>query len=421
MLKTTCSNSKFIDFKSLVKASLLLMVLNSIWATSLQAETVTTVDSADENAVTFSQCVKGLQEQARQRGIPPRLIETLGDVSEIKRTIELDRSQPEFVQTFADYFSKRVTDFRVTEGRKLLEENRDFLKALTREYGIPPQYLVSFWGLESNFGRYIGKMPILDSLATLACDTRRSGLFTRELFSALELMDTHDIPVDSMQGSWAGAIGHTQFLPSAYNQFGVDGDGDGKIDLWGSQRDALTSAANYLNKLGWTQALRWGREVRVPTDFDYSLAGIQQVKKLSEWRGLGIKTANGQPVANLEIDAALLVPSGSDGPKFLIYDNFEVIMKWNRSQFYALSVGSLADRINGAGNFYQSFPETEPLTKDQVLLLQTRLDELGFEPGDIDGRLGPATSQSIRRYQKSIEVVADGFADKELLQSLKIL
>ncbi len=375
----------------------------------------------EENPQTFYACVQGLQAEARSRGVPKALVDVLGNVKEIKRTIELDRSQPEFVQTFADYFSKRVTDYRVSRGRELLRENKDFLQGLTKQYGVPAQYIVSFWGLESNFGSYIGKMPILDSLATLACDTRRSGLFTRELFSALDIMAEHTIPVEKMQGSWAGAIGHTQFLPSAYKQYGVDGDGDGRIDLWGSQVDALTSAANYLNNLGWEKELRWGREVLLPSGFDYSLSGIKNPKKLSEWRELNLKKTNGQLVADLNIEAALLVPSGSDGPKFLIYDNFEVIMKWNRSQFYALSVGSLADRINGAGEFYQTFPEASPLTKDQVIQLQTRLDQMGFEPGDIDGRLGPATTQSISKYQKSVNAVADGFADSQLLKSLNIL
>ncbi|MGI1677334.1 MAG: lytic murein transglycosylase [Cellvibrionaceae bacterium] len=378
-------------------------------------------DQTSNQLMDFPACIQGLQNEARSRGVSEELIKVLGQVTRIERTISLDRSQPEFVQTFADYFTKRVTDYRVTRGRDLLKENKEFLQGLTKEYGVPAQYIVSFWGLESNFGSYIGKMPILDSLATLACDTRRSGLFTRELFSALDIMAEHTISVEQMQGSWAGAIGHTQFLPSAYKQYGVDGDGDGRIDLWSSQVDALTSAANYLNKLGWKKELRWGREVVLPSGFDYSLSGIKNPKKLSEWRQLKIKKASGELVADLDIEAALLVPSGSDGPKFLIYDNFEVIMKWNRSQFYALSVGSLADRINGAGEFSKSFPNTDPLTKDQVIQLQTRLDQMGFEPGDVDGRLGPATTQSISKYQKSINAVADGFADSQLLKSLNIL
>ncbi len=380
--------------------------------------------SVDESIVQeeeFSACLIGLQDEARSRGVSTELVNVLGQVKRIERSIKLDRNQPEFVQTFADYFTRRVTDYRVTQGRELLKEHRQFLDSLTKKYGVPPQYIVAFWGLESNFGSYIGKMPVLDSLATLACDKRRSELFTRELFSALDIMAKHRIPVEQMQGSWAGAIGHTQFLPSAYSQYGVDGDGDGRVDLWSSQIDALTSAANYLNKLGWEKELRWGREVTLPVDFDYSLSGIKNPKTLSEWRKLHVKKTSGQELPDVNIDAALLVPSGSDGPIFLVYDNFEVIMRWNRSQFYALSVGSLADRINGAGDFYQPFPEGEPLTKDQVIALQTRLEQMGFEPGKIDGRLGPATTESISRYQKSINKIADGFADFELLKSLNIL
>ncbi len=366
----------------------------------------------------FPQCVQRLQGEARERGFPDHLVAVLGDVKPLERTIKYDRNQPEFVQTFADYYNKRVNDFRIDKGRKMLVEHRDFLADLTRRYGVPGQYLVAFWGMESNFGRFIGKIPVLDTLATLACDNRRSTFFTGELFSALTLMQTYEFDAGDMEGSWAGAIGQTQFIPSVYVKYGIDGDGDQKVDLWRSEKDALASAAYFLQQLGWTRELRWGREVHLPDDFPYHHAGIQTPRPLSEWKQLGVAKADGSPLPDADVEAALLVPIGADGPKFLAYDNFHVIMKWNRSQFYALSVGVLADRINGAGHLHQSLPDTPPLTREQIVQIQTELQARGFEPGEADGQLGPQTTSAIRAFQKSQNLQADGFADMELFESL---
>lgn len=370
---------------------------------------------ADES---FPQCVQRLQDLARQKGIPDYLITELASVKHLKRTIKYDRNQPEFVQTFAGYYERRVNDYRILGGRAMLAAHREFLTELTRRYGVPAQYLIAFWAMESNFGRNIGKMPILDTLATLACDDRRSEFFTGELFSALELMDRYQFGADEMAGSWAGAIGQTQFLPSAYVRFGVDGDGDQRVDLWRSQADALTSAANYLQQLGWKPELRWGREVQLPPDFPYHLAGIASFRPIREWRQHGVVKVDGTALPDVELEAALLIPAGAEGPKFLVYENFKVIMKWNRSQFYALSVGILSDRINGAGRLRHPPPDIEPLTRQQIQQLQQALQERGFDPGSVDGQLGPQTSSAIRGFQKSQNLLADGFADKALLKLL---
>ena len=366
----------------------------------------------------FPDCIKRLQGEAEQRGVSASLIEQLGMLKPLERTIKLDRSQPEFVQTFAGYFNQRVTGYRIQNGRKMLAEHRDYLDKLTEKYGVPAQYLVSFWAMESNFGRHIGKMSVLDTLATLACDDRRSTFFTGELFSALELMEANQFTADKMEGSWAGAIGQTQFLPSAYVQYGRDGDGDGKVDLWRSRDDALTSAAYYLQQLGWQPELRWGREVYLPKGFPYHLAGLDDPKTLQQWKQLGVLRADKTPLSDAEINAALLVPEGVEGPKFLVYDNFHVIMKWNRSQYYALAVGHLADRINGSGSLQQPLPARQPLTKDQIIQLQTKLETKGFYAGDLDGQVGPQTRAAIRGFQKSVDLVADGFADLELLKAV---
>jgi membrane-bound lytic murein transglycosylase B len=376
--------------------------------------------AASTHASDFASCVSGLQQQAREKGLGDHLVSALGQANNLERVVALDRSQPEFTETFADYFNRRVTDYRVSRGRSLLKKHRPLLRELSREYGIPPQYLLAFWGLETNFGNYLGKIPTLDSLATLACDQRRSAFFTGELFDALALADQYNLELERMLGSWAGAIGHTQFLPSAYRRYGTDGDGDGRVDLWGSIPDALTSAANYLKNLGWQPELRWGREVSLPVDFPYQDAGIDTRRSLSEWQRLGVRRVNGVPLGDTDVSAALLVPSGANGPKFLAYDNFHVIMRWNRSQFYALSVGHLADRINGAGNLSRQPPASRGLSIKEVEALQTELKTLGFNPGEIDGQLGPATRRAIRTYQHSIGQVADGFADQTLLDKLGI-
>jgi membrane-bound lytic murein transglycosylase B len=368
----------------------------------------------------FAECISGLKQRAASEGIDSSLVALLDNVKHIERVIDLDRNQPEYTQTFAAYLNRRVTDNHVNRGRDLLKTHRQLLNRLTQKYGVPPQYLVAFWGLETNFGNYLGKMPILDSLATLSCDQRRSEQFARELMIALTLIGDQELELESFQGSWAGAMGHTQFMPSVYQRYGIDGDGDGKVDLWNSVDDALTSAAHYLQKLGWQRELRWGREVRVPEDFDYFLTGIEQPLTLGEWQQLGIRRTNGGHLnGGDDIIAALVVPQGAEGPKFLVYENFHVILNWNTPIFYALSVGHLADRINGAGRLYQPPSKEQGIAIDDVKTIQLVLTELGFDPGNADGRPGPATQRAIREFQRSIKALADGYADDEVMQQLK--
>ncbi|WP_460233812.1 lytic murein transglycosylase [Aurantivibrio plasticivorans] len=396
--------------KPAMLAILCLLMLRPITAVSEGVE----VNQPDS----FEACILRLQAEGRELGINSAMLSLLSNVQQIKRTITLDRNQPEFVQTFSGYYLQRVNTIRIRKGRDMLQKHRAFLGELLREYGVPPQYLVSFWALESNFGRNVGNMPTLDTLATLACDQRRSDYFSTELFAALRVMEQHQIKPELMQGSWAGAVGQTQFMPSVFLQHGVDGDDDGAVDLWRSEKDALRSAANYLSHIGWQRELRWGREVRLPRDFQYHLAGINNPQTLSYWRDLGITKVDGKPVEGDGIVASLIIPSGEEGPKFLVYDNFHVIMKWNRSQFYALAVGILADRINGAGTLYAEPPKSEAMTKQQVLAVQQKLKDLGFDPGDVDGVLGPATAMAVRQYQYSISHVADGFVDYGLMSQL---
>jgi peptidoglycan lytic transglycosylase B len=380
---------------------------------------VATAASADP--AEFEQCKTQMQVQASAQGISEATVkEVIPKLEYQARVIELDRSQPEFTQTFADYFGKRVSQGRIDKGRELYDQYSDFLAQLTRTYGVPGQYLVSFWGLETNFGSYLGGMPTLDSLATLACDPRRSEFFTTEFLLALELLERENLRADDMKGSWAGAVGHTQFMPSNYLRYAIDGDHDGSIDLWASRRDALASAANFLSQLGWQRQQRWGREVKLPADYDFSQA-VQQ-RPLQDWRSLGLRNADGGPLPVVAgMDAKLIIPSGHKGPVFLVYDNFNVIMQWNRSTNYALSVGHLADRIAGAGALKQSIPNDQVrLRRDDVIQMQELLIEKGFDAGVPDGLLGPTTRSALREFQIGAGLVGDGFPDRKTLAQLGV-
>jgi membrane-bound lytic murein transglycosylase B len=375
--------------------------------------------SVQSNAEAFPMCLTGLQARARAEGLSEATINsTIANLKFVPRVIELDQQQPEFSQTFDNYFSKRATEWRVNEGRRLLQKHSVLLNQLAQKYGVPPQYILSFWGLETNYGSYKGKMSVLNSLATLACEPRRSNYFTIELMQALKLKEKYQFDDDTMVGSWAGAMGHTQFMPSAYAKYAVDGDGDGKADLWNSTTDALTSAANFLQHLGWQRNQRWGREVLLPKDFSYSHLGAKQPLSLSEWAALNVTQSNGQPLPAVDIQAALYLPAGHTGPAFLGYENFNVIMRWNRSEFYAITVGHLADRINGGQPLTVSPPEQPRLSREQVKQLQTKLNEAGFDVGKPDGVLGRNSMAGLQAFQRSKQMIADGFPSPEVFTAL---
>lgn len=378
-------------------------------------------DTIAVHAAAFPTCVANLQERARTEGLSEVTIQdTVASLQFVPKVIELDQAQPEFSQTFNNYFTKRATDWRVNEGRRLLKKHRALLDKLAQEYGVPPQYILSFWGLETNYGSYKGKMSVLDSLATLACEPRRSGYFTTELMQALKLKEKYGFDKSTMVGSWAGAMGHTQFMPSAYAKYAIDGDGDGKADLWNSTEDALTSAANFLQHLGWQRNERWGREVILPRNFSYENLGAKQPQPLSQWAAQSVVQSNGLPLPAIDMKAALYLPSGHTGPAFLGYENFNVIMRWNRSEFYAITVGHLADRINGGEPLKVAPPEQPRLSREQIKQLQTKLNESGFDVGKPDGVLGRNSSAGIQAFQRSKNMIADGFPSPEVFSALGI-
>ncbi|MER2513318.1 MAG: lytic murein transglycosylase [Nitrosomonas ureae] len=373
------------------------------------------------DTASFGECISRMKILARSGGISDRTVnQVLDKVKHIPRVIELDRRQPEFTQTFSGYFNTRINDERIKRGRALLTQYRTLLERIRLETGIPAQYLVSFWGLETNYGGYFGDWLVTDSLATLACDPRRSTFFTQELLNAMRILDAGDIAHERMIGSWAGAMGHMQFMPSTFLSYAKDVDGDGRRDLWGSIPDAMGSAANFLRQLGWTPGLDWGQEVRLPPSFDYELAGRDQMLSLAAWAKLGVTTTSGAPVASTEQKFALLVPSGHQGPAFLVSKNFHVIMRWNRSEFYALSVGHLADRIAGAAALHRIPPaDTDKISREQVRQLQLDLLALGIDAGEADGVLGSTTRKAISRFQQKTQRIADGHLDIALLTAIR--
>ena len=388
---------------------------------ALAAETAASQPAETLTDDMFRQCVKELQTDAIQAGIPKKTVEdSLARVSLNQKVIDLDRSQPEFTSSFADYYTRRVSDTRVKTGRERYQELQPLLRELTREYGVPGHYLVAFWGLETNYGGYLGYIPILDALATLACEGRRGEYFKGELFNALRIVDAGDARADSMKGSWAGAMGQTQFMPAIFLRYATDYDKDGRRDLWNSREDALASAANFLRDLGWEKEQRWGREVKLPAHFDYQLTGFGHKRSLAEWAKAGVTMPDGTPLPAVEMEAAVIVPSGHNGPAFLAYNNFRVIMGWNRSEAYAIAVGRLADRIAGAGTLAQPPVPAPRLNREQVTFAQRTLNAQGFGAGKEDGLMGPGTRKAIARYQQANNMVPDGFPDAEVLKALGV-
>lgn len=395
--------------------------IRSLQAVIVAFSVLLLIHPAEASNPQFGECISRMKDQASSEGISDKTIQqVLGKARYLPRVIELDRRQPEFTQTFANYFGTRISEERIQRGRELLTKHRELLRQIERESGIPAQFLVSFWGLETNYGGFFGDFRITDSLATLACDPRRSGYFTQELLNAMRIVDAGDIAAERMIGSWAGAMGHMQFMPSTFLRYARDIDGDGRRDLWGSIPDAMGSAANFLRQLGWVPGLNWGQEVRLPPSFDYSLAGRDQMMSYAEWQRLGVAAISGASLGSAEQKAALLVPSGHQGPAFLVTQNFHVIMRWNRSEFYALSVGHLADRIAGAARLHRMPPvETVKISREQVRQLQRDLLALGIDAGEADGVLGSATRKAISRFQQRTQRIADGHLDTALLVAIR--
>ena len=369
---------------------------------------------------TFAEWREQLRAEAFSLGISEETLLAIDDLeAPLERVLELDDAQPEFIQTFTRYLSLRITPLQINRGQALLRQYAVLLEEVRQSYGVQPHYLVSFWAIESNYGRATGGFSVLQALATLAFDPRRADFFRTELLTALKIIDDGHIAVDNMSGSWAGAMGQLQFLPSVFARYGIDGDNDGKIDIWNSLPDIFHSAANFLSQSGWRGDERWGREVLLPSNFDFSLTGTRTRKPLQEWNELGIIQINGLPIPVANMQASVILPAGAGGPAFLTYANFRATMVYNPSTFYALTVGHLADRYTG-GAAIQRMPENEQaMSVADVQALQELLNAAGFDSGDPDGRVGSRTRAAVRAYQQNKELPMDGYASLKLLEALR--
>jgi len=385
------------------------------------------VEEVATNALIFDQdfqvWIDTLRNEARERGISKVTLDaSLHNIAPLTRVIELDRSQAEFTQTFWTYLLRSITDERITRGQALLVKYQYLLEEIYVKYGVPPRYLIALWGLETNFGDNLGRFHLINTLVTLAYDNRRSTFFRAQLLDALRIIDEGHITPDEMYGSWAGAMGHMQFMPTTFIEHAVDYSGDGRKDIWSSLPDAFSSAANYLSNIGWRRGELWGREVRLPKDFDLMLVSLNSKRTVKEWSALGIRRANGQPLPQANIEGSIVLPQGYEGPAFLIYDNFRVILEWNRSINYALSVGHLADRIVRLPQIKNGWKAAHvPLLRDEVEEMQRLLNLLGFDAGPVDGFAGPRTRSAIRAFQSKFSFPPDGYPAPALLHRLRLL
>ncbi|MEN8135088.1 MAG: lytic murein transglycosylase [Thermodesulfobacteriota bacterium] len=302
---------------------------------------------AAESGQDFGRWLVELKEEAISEGVPASIVEeALAGIELREEVLKRDRNQPEFKLTLAGYLKRIVSKPRVAKGRRMLAEHRQLLDEIAARYRVQPRFLVAFWGIESDYGRVLGDFPVMQSLVTLAFDPRRGNYFRKELLLSLHVLADGMVPLERLKGSWAGAIGGLQFMPSIYRQYAVDYNGDGISDIWRDPADMFAAGANYLSGSGWRFDQTWGREVALPSNFDLSLIGHKNSLTLAEWQGLGVRRFYGnRDLPKREMTAALLIPDRDNGRAFLVYDNFRIILKWNRSDFFALAVGMLADRI----------------------------------------------------------------------------
>jgi membrane-bound lytic murein transglycosylase B len=378
--------------------------------------------ATDDAAVSpdFARWVADFRVTARAAGIGEETLRiAFDDVRYLPRVVERDRAQPEFTRTVWDYLDRAVSPQRVAQGQDKLLQFRAEAEAAAARHGVPAAILVAIWGLESNYGGNTGDIPTVDALATLAFDGRREEWARSQLLAALRILQSGDIERPRMVGSWAGAMGQTQFLPSSFLAYAVDADGDGRRDIWGSVADVMLSTANYLARAGWQAGQPWGAEVQLPAGFDFGRADAQWRQASAQWAAEGVRAVDGAPLPEFT-EAAIVLPAGARGPAFLVGPNFRAILRYNNAVSYALAVGLLAQHLAGGPGVQAPWPrELQALTRSQLLELQTVLNQRGFDSGAPDGLLGPATRGAIRRFQRSVGLPADGHPDLDLLQRLK--
>ena len=371
----------------------------------------------------FNRWLEQLNAEAMSKGISQKTLKSAQPYLKLnEKILAFDQQQPEFTQTFWTYLEKRLSELRVQAGRIQVFAHSSLLKAVEQEYGVPSEILAAFWGLETNYGTYLGDFSTLEALTTLAYDPRRSDFFRKELLAALSIIDRGNVSPAQMRGSWAGAIGQMQFMPSVYLKHAKDADADNKADLWNSTADALTSAAAYLRASGWQANQPWLQQVTLPAAFDYSVADGKTEFTITQAQQLGIKPLSG---TWLSLDnnslLTLLLPAGYEGPAFVTWSNFKVIKRWNNSNNYALSVGLLAHRLAANDQPKLTVPtNNKPWSRHFIIQLQETLTQQGYDTQGSDGWFGSRSSQALRNFQKANQLPADGYPNAKTLELLKL-
>lgn len=380
-----------------------------------------TAEAIRTAAADFRNCLERLWPEAARRGVSREsFINHTAWLTPDLRIMDLLDAQPEFVRPVWDYLDGLTAEPRVRMGQELLAKHRAVFDQVEQVYGVDRHILAAIWGVESRYGTMIGDRPVLRSTATLACIGRRQPFFREEFLAALEILHRGDVRPDHLKGSWAGAFGPTQFMPTSFKRYAVDFDGDGRRDVVDSLPDVFASTANNLKQDGWTSGQSWGYEVVLPAGFDYMLADRARQFTVRDWEQMGLRRADGRPFPRPDDRAYVLLPAGAQGPAFLMLPNFAVIMKYNPAEAYALAIGHLADRLRGEGPILQPWPRHEPvLTREERRELQERLLRRGFDLGEADGRIGPRSRAAIRQFQASLGLIPDGFASVAILQRLR--
>ena len=371
------------------------------------------------SAANFKQCIAALGHQAQQRGISQAIYNReTSDLEPDMKILELMDRQPEFTKAVWDYIDQLVAERRINQGREMFAQHRATFQRIEQTYGVDPYVVAAIWGIESNFGSSAGDRDVIRSTATLACIGRRQEYFRAEFLAAMEIVARGDIHRARFKGSWAGAFGQTQFMPTTFKRLAVDFNGDGRRDLVDTVADALASTANNLSKNGWQRGLSWGYEVKLPRNFNYSHANRNVKKSAQEWASLGVKRIRDQ--AFPQTQGYILAPAGARGPAFLMTQNFQVILRYNPADAYALAIGHLADRIRGGGPFDSDWPRGEQvLSRAERMELQERLSALGLYSGAPDGKFDEQTRAALAAYQQRSGITPDAFATVAVLERLR--
>lgn len=384
-------------------------------------ESALTEVSANAGNLGFHRWVDEFRNRARAQGIDESTLDaSLRGLHYNTDVISRDRNQSEFSKQLWEYLDSAVSATRIKNGRAALAQHGAALDQIEAKYGVDKEIVVAVWGLESAYGGYRGKTRVIEALATLAYDGRRGAFFEEQLVAALKIVQDGDVAPEKMTGSWAGAMGHTQFIPTSYLAYAVDFTGDGKRDIWSDDpTDALASTAAYLARFGWETGHPWGVEVTLPDGFDYASAGHVTKKSVSDWTALGVRDMAGAAVPDYG-RASVLLPAGARGPAFMVFKNFNVIERYNAADSYVIAVGHLAARIKGAPDFQAPWPRGDRgLNVSERKELQRRLTARGFSTEGVDGKIGPNTISAIRRYQSRSGLLPDGYASLDLLQNLR--